>query len=67
MKKTEKLNALFDKWQNKQKVEPPDSLKNTKIESNKILIQTNASFVRNVNTKIDDIEHKVDNIMEKLG
>jgi len=37
MKKTEKLNALFDKWQNKQKVEPPDSLKNTKIESNKIL------------------------------
>lgn len=28
---------MFDKWQNKQKVEPPDSLKNTKIESNKIL------------------------------
>jgi hypothetical protein len=36
-------------------------------ESNKILVQTNASFVGNVNTKMNDIEDKVDRIMEKLG
>lgn len=36
-------------------------------ESNKILVQTNASFVGNVNTKMEDIESKVDKIMEKLG
>ena len=35
-------------------------------ESNKILVQTNASFVGNVNTKMEDIEEKVDRIMEKL-
>lgn len=35
-------------------------------ESNKILVQTNASFVGNVNTKMEDIEQKVDKIMEKL-
>ena len=29
--------------------------------------QTNASFVGNVNTKMNDIEDKVDRIMEKLG
>jgi len=36
-------------------------------ESNKILVQTNSSIMCNVNTKIDDIEIKVDRIMEKLG
>ena len=36
-------------------------------ESNKILVQTNASFVGCINTKIDDIEQKVDRIMEKLN
>lgn len=36
-------------------------------ESNKILVQTNASFVGNVNTKMEDIEQKVDKIMEKLN
>nr|DAV95495.1 MAG TPA: YvrJ protein family protein [Caudoviricetes sp.] len=35
--------------------------------SNKILVETNASFVGNVNTKMEDIEEKVDKIMEKLG
>lgn len=34
--------------------------------SNKILVETNASFVGNVNTKMEDIEQKVDRIMEKL-
>lgn len=35
-------------------------------ESNKILVQTNASFVGKVNTKREDIEVRVDRIMEKL-
>jgi len=35
-------------------------------ESNKILVQTNCSIMCNVNTKIDDIEIKIDRIMEKL-
>lgn len=34
--------------------------------SNKILVETNASFVGNVNTKMEDIEQKVDKIMEKI-
>ena len=32
-------------------------------EDNKILVQTNASFVGNVNTKMNDIEDKVDRII----
>lgn len=36
-------------------------------ESNKILVETNASFVGNINNKIEDIETKVDKIVDKLG
>lgn len=39
----------------------------TITENNKVLVETNASFVGNVNTKMEDIEQKVDRIMEKLG
>ena len=38
----------------------------TITENNKVLVETNASFVGNVNTKMNDIEDKVDRIMEKL-
>ncbi|MFT8351208.1 hypothetical protein [Clostridium saccharoperbutylacetonicum] len=39
----------------------------TITENNKILVETNASFVGNVNTEMEDIEQKVDRIIEKLG
>lgn len=35
-------------------------------ESNKILVQTNASFVGNINTKMEDIENKVDKLILEL-
>lgn len=38
----------------------------TITENNKVLVETNSSIMCNVNTKIDDIEVKVDRIMEKL-
>lgn len=36
-------------------------------ESNKILVQTNSSIMENLNSKIDDIKHDVDKIVDKLG
>lgn len=38
----------------------------TITENNKALVETNASIVGNLNTKMEDIESKVDKIMEKL-
>lgn len=36
-------------------------------ESNKILVETNANIMCNVNTKMDDIDKKVNEIVQKLG